>query len=118
MEPIAQNALSEALDNMWTKFLPQMEERVAVLEAAEAALAAGKLTPSQRVEATSAAHKLAGVLGAFGLAKGTILAREAEILYGNEPETGPVSAARLPQIAVQLRNLLESRKQNRGRRFT
>ncbi len=110
MEPAQQPALAAALDQMWTRFLPQMEERVAILEAAEAALAAGTLSITQRAEANAAAHKLAGVLGTFGLTKGTILAREAEIIYSGEPETDPAAAARLTEITAQLRTIVQNRK--------
>jgi len=109
MEPISQRALAEAVDQMWAKFLPQMKERVAVLESADEALAAGTLTTGQRAAANSAAHKLAGVLGTFGLTKGTILAREAEIIYSAEPETDPGAAAQLREISSRLRSLIEER---------
>ena len=110
MEPIAKPTLDEVLDQMWAKFLPQMEERIAALEAADAALAAGKLSIDQRAAANAAAHKLAGVLGTFGLTKGTILAREAEIVYSGEPETDPEAAAQLSRITDQLRMMIKSRK--------
>jgi HPt (histidine-containing phosphotransfer) domain-containing protein len=110
MDHIEQPALAEAIEQMWAKFLPQMEERLSVLEAADIALAAGTLSINQRAEANAAAHKLAGVLGTFGLTKGTILAREAEILYSGEPETDPAMAAELKKITAQLRALIESRK--------
>jgi len=110
MEPIAHKALEEAVDQMWIKFLPQMKERVAVLEAADVALAAGTLSLEERVAANSAAHKLAGVLGTFGLTKGTVLAREAEMIYSGEPETDPEAAAQLRKISAQLRVLIEERK--------
>ena len=57
--------------------------------------------------ANSAAHKLAGVLGTFGLTKGTVLAREAEIIYSGEPETDAEAAAQLRKISGQLRMLIE-----------
>jgi HPt (histidine-containing phosphotransfer) domain-containing protein len=110
MEPIAQQALTEVIEQMWVKFLPQMMERVAELESADAALAEGTLTIEQRIAANSAAHKLAGVLGTFGLTKGTILAREAEMIYSAEPETDPDAAAQLKSISSRLRILIESRK--------
>ncbi len=109
MEQAGQPSMSEALDQLWVKFLPQMEERVAVLEAASAALGEGKLSTVQREAANSAAHKLAGVLGTFGLTRGTILAREAEIIYSGEPETDPDAAAHLGEIAEQLRTIVASR---------
>lgn len=99
--------LNEALDQLWKQFLPQIEERVAVLETAGKALISGKLSTDQRAEANSAAHKLAGVLGTFGLTKGTILAREAEIFYAGEMD--PANAAHVNEIAVQLRALVAGR---------
>ena len=81
-----------------------MEERVAALEAAGTALTAGRLSDDQREAAQSAAHKLAGVLGTFGLTKGTILAREAEMLCSGDAD--PASAAQLTDIAAQLRSLI------------
>ena len=60
---------------MWAQFLPQIQERVAVLETAAEAFAAGRLS-KQHEAAKTAAHKLAGVLGTFGLTQGTVLARE------------------------------------------
>ncbi len=77
-EPSQQPSMKEALDRLWKQFLPQIEERVAALESAATALAADRLSHDQREAAHAAAHKLAGVLGTFGLTKGTILAREAE----------------------------------------
>jgi HPt (histidine-containing phosphotransfer) domain-containing protein len=110
MEHTGQPGLTEALQRLWVQFLPQMEERVAVLEAASVALAVGKLSTDQRGAANSAAHKLAGVLGTFGLTKGTILAREAEIIYSGEPDTDPEAASHLSKIAEQLRAIVDSRK--------
>ena len=109
MEPEDQPSLAEALDGLWVRFRPQMEERVAALEVASKALAEGKLSLEQRSAANSAAHKLAGVLGSFGLTQGTVLAREAEIIYSGEPETDPDAAARLSQIAEELKEIVASR---------
>ncbi len=110
MQRIQHPVLSEALDRLWVEFLPEMESRVATLEAASAALAVGKFSTAERGKANDAAHKLAGVLGTFGLTRGTILAREAEILYSGQPETDPEAAERLLEIANQLKAILASRK--------
>jgi len=95
---------------MWTKFLPELRERVAILEEANTALATGTLSVELRAKANAAAHKLAGVLGTFGLTRGTVLAREAEIVYSGEPDTDPVEAAHLQEIAAGLQAVLASRK--------
>ncbi|MDR3726256.1 MAG: Hpt domain-containing protein [Terracidiphilus sp.] len=110
MAPAKPTVLSEALDRLWIQFLPQMTERVSTLESAGSALAAGTLSVEQRAEANTAAHKLAGVLGTFGLTKGTVLAREAEILYSGEPDADQEDAARLTVIAAQLRTIVASKK--------
>jgi HPt (histidine-containing phosphotransfer) domain-containing protein len=109
MEANPQLPLTEALDRLWEQFLPQTEERIATLEAANQALAAGMLSDHQRAEANAAAHKLAGTLGTFGLTRGTILAREAEILY-SDGETDPAALTQLLEIAEQLIALVAGRK--------
>src|SRR5258708_13822132 len=110
METTAQQSMMEALDRLWGQFKAQMEERVALLEAANRALALDKLSKVQRGEANSAAHKLAGVLGTFGLTKGTVLAREAELFYSGDPEPDPDSLPPLEVIAQQLKAIVTSRK--------
>ena len=102
--------LSEAMNRLWEKFLPQMQERVMTLQSAAAQLARGTaLSIEEQNRAGADAHKLAGVLGTFGLKKGTDLAREAEGLYGGVLEPNPAIAARLSAIAEQLGLMLASR---------
>ena len=110
MDQSEQNALGQALDRMWAQFLPQMRERVAVLETAAKVFSANQLTVAQQQEANSAAHKLAGVLGTFGLTRGTVLAREVEMIYSRDGGPDRSLASRLSSIAVELRALVESRK--------
>ncbi len=78
----------QAMDGLWVRFLPEIKERVAVLEAAAQAAGEGTLTGKQREAAQAAAHKLAGVLGTFGLTRGTVLARELELTFGRESSPG------------------------------
>jgi HPt (histidine-containing phosphotransfer) domain-containing protein len=110
MDSSAQTALSAALDRMWAQFLPQMHERVDVLEAAAQAFAARQLSIDRQQQAQAAAHKLAGTLGTFGLTRGTVLARELEILYSQQNEPEPDLAERLSSTAVELRHLIDNRK--------
>jgi HPt (histidine-containing phosphotransfer) domain-containing protein len=109
-DPAGQSALTEALNRLWTQFLPQMEERVAILETAAQAFAAGRLSIEQHQAANAAAHKLAGVLGTFGLARGTALARELEIMYSRENGPDPALGERLTFIAAELRTIVATRK--------
>jgi HPt (histidine-containing phosphotransfer) domain-containing protein len=109
MDSAAQTALAEALDLMWARFLPEIKQRVAVLEAAAAAFSSGVFAPADQEAAAAAAHKLAGVLGTFGLAQGTALARELETIYSLPSAPQSASGVRLVSIAAQLRVLVESR---------
>ncbi len=106
----ADAALSQAIDRLWVRFLPEIRERVAILEAAAAAVSAKKLSPSRRKAAQAAAHKLAGVLGTFSLTRGTVLARETEVTYSRESAPSPSAGKRLAAIAAELRTMMESRK--------
>ena len=110
MSSINSPTLSAALERMWTRFYPEMIERLAVLETAAAACAAGRLNPPQIEAAAAAAHKLAGVLGTFGLAEGTELARKLENLYSAANGAARLPSTRLRAITVQLRSVIASRK--------
>jgi len=80
-----------------------------VLELAASALAQNPLTAAEREEAHAAAHKLAGVLGTFGLTRGTELARQLEIAFSLESTPGPDAGVKLAEIAAELRVIVESR---------
>lgn len=100
--------IAEIMNRMWDKYLSDIQERVAVLEDAASAVSQGTLTPELREQASSAAHKLAGVLGTFGLDQGTLLAREAESLYAGDGREALVDG-RAAEIAAQLRAAVASR---------
>jgi HPt (histidine-containing phosphotransfer) domain-containing protein len=103
-------AIADAMNRLWVRFLPQIEARVTTLEEAATALRAGALTGDLKEKACADAHKLAGVLGTFGLHEGTGLAREAEEAYRGDPEAGRKQVDHLAGIASQLRALLASRE--------
>lgn len=109
MDPTGKDSVAEAMDLLWARFLPQIEARVSALEAAAAALTGGTLIPAHREQAGAEAHKLAGVLGTFGLHEGTNLAREAELAFG-ERHAENVEAERLAEIAARLRAMVADRK--------
>ncbi len=104
-----QAAIDQAMNALWLKFLPQMQERLAILDAANRAIGEDKLSEDMRAEANAAAHKLAGVLGTFGLTKGTVLAREAEVMYAGDIGTDRHAVEHLEGIAHQLRSMIENR---------
>ena|SRR5579863_6112372 len=104
------SALSTALDKLWQRFLPEMIERITILESTVAAIAGSGFAPEQREAAQSAAHKLAGVLGTFGLARGTELARELELALAAEFSHDAEAAAKFASAVAELRELVQSRK--------
>lgn len=99
-----------ALDQLWTRFEPEIWGRVSILETAATACAAQQLTTELREAANAAAHKLAGTLGTFSLARGTELAREFEQLTLNDNLTDPALCSRLSSIASELHSIIASRK--------
>jgi len=116
MKPTAQTgadadaAFAQAMDVLWARFLPEIRERVVVLEEAARTTAARKLTGKQREASQAAAHKLAGVLGTFGLTRGTVLARELELAFARASPPHPDASARLAEATAELRAMIESRK--------
>lgn len=102
-------SVSAILDQLWVKFLPQLLERVTVIEQAAAALEHGNLSADLRAAAHSAAHKLAGSLGTFGVQTGTNLAREAESLLAGDSPISPDSSARLDRIVSNLNEVIQTR---------
>jgi HPt (histidine-containing phosphotransfer) domain-containing protein len=109
METADSSPLAEAMNRLWARFLPEIEERVATLELAATSIRDGSLSPALREQAGAAAHKLAGTLGTFGLDEGTELAREAEMLYADDTP-GSLMNIRPAAIAAQLRATLAKRK--------
>jgi HPt (histidine-containing phosphotransfer) domain-containing protein len=110
MESAEDSSLAQAMEKLWIRFLPQMQERLTTMEAANAAIAAGKLSQDHRTAANAAAHNLAGVLGTFGLTRGTVLAREAEVIYAGDIGTDRDALTTLRNIAAELRALIAAHK--------
>ena len=104
---LASPAMAAGLTRLWARFLPEVESRLEILSQAAIALSAGVLQDEEREPAHAAAHKLAGVLGTFGLHRGTELARQAEILLANP---GPsAQGAALASWVDELRILIAHR---------
>ncbi|GGG93626.1 Hpt domain-containing protein [Silvibacterium dinghuense] len=100
-DPTAQEKIAQALRGIWISSRATLEERISVLTQAGQALAAGTLDDSLRQQAESAAHKLAGVLGTFGMPRGSALASQLEQALGNEKSND--RHAEVQQWLVELR---------------
>jgi HPt (histidine-containing phosphotransfer) domain-containing protein len=95
----AEDKTTALLQKLWVKIQPVVEERIAVLDRASEAAAAGSLNDGLRKDAQSSAHKLAGALGMYGFDEGTRIARELEgLLDGGAPD-----AKQLSELVAELR---------------
>lgn len=99
--------LQAMLSALWDRSRHTVAERAALLQAAVEQLAHSRLDEATQLSAVDSAHKLAGVLGTFGLPRGTDLAREAEILFGQSPPPGKVEIERLQLLLAELTSLIE-----------
>ena len=102
--------VAEAMQRLWNQYLPQIQERVAVLESAALAVTNHTLSDEACASASAAAHKLAGVLGTFGLEEGTLLARKAESIYNAGTSAVASQSEILRAIASGIRALVASKK--------
>ena len=90
------------LEVMWKNSTATVAERVSMVRRAQQKLAQGTLDTVVRKEAESAAHKLAGILGTFGLPEGSALASKIERLLARE---GAVSKHQEQELAEWLDKL-------------
>ncbi len=94
-----------ALAEVWQRYEGTYNERLAILERANQAWQAGKLTGQLLEQAQWAAHKLAGSLGVFGLSQGSHLALEMEQLLTIELEVN--RSKQFSQLLTALKNVLK-----------
>lgn len=100
-----QEKIKQMLAHLWEEHRSEIQARVEIIAEACAAVRSGTLTEKQRLEAHSAAHKLAGVLGTFGRQEGTDLARTIEKHFA--PENGDsLNPAELNRAVESLRQAL------------
>jgi HPt (histidine-containing phosphotransfer) domain-containing protein len=103
--PNGADGLDDALRALWDRTLPRILGRVAVLDEAAAALAAGRLDDDLRDRARTEAHRLAGTLGTMGLPDASPVAKRLERLLEGGP--GPDDASSLVDGARTLREMAE-----------
>ncbi|RUT00844.1 hypothetical protein DSM106972_072530 [Dulcicalothrix desertica PCC 7102] len=73
--------MKTALTELWQNLQSQTNERLAVLQQTSTALTLNELAEEQKQQAQVTAHKLAGLLGVFGLAEGSRLAKQIEQMF-------------------------------------
>ena len=96
-----QEQIQKNLAELWKKYLPEIGERVGVLEHVCASLREGRFSEEERQAALAAAHKLAGAMGTFGRSHGTELAREIESML----ESGRLMPERIEEMKTRIEEL-------------
>ncbi len=99
------------LQIMWKSSRATIAERVATLRNAQQRLAEGSLDKITRKEAESAAHKLAGVLGTFGLPEGSAIASRIEVLLAQDAGINPRQQQDLAKWLDDLEGLIATKDQ-------
>lgn len=95
-----------ALKVVWEKFKGQNQARITILEQAIVALEQNSLESEIWQQARSAAHKLAGSLGVFGMSEGSQIAQAIEQILQAEPPLSPTQVQHLFSLVSSLRQLL------------
>jgi HPt (histidine-containing phosphotransfer) domain-containing protein len=98
--------LDAAIAALWRDAQPRALERVEVLEAAVAALAADGIDAPLSAAAEREAHKLAGALGTFGMPAGSTHARSIELRLAGG--AGPADTPELARGVAALRAIVEA----------
>lgn len=91
--------LAGKLNELWKASRPAILERMAALRAAHASLLANAADAPARREGREVAHKLAGVLGTFGLPQGSTIASSIESLLMSET---PLTPADISTLGMQI----------------
>ena len=94
--------LAERLAEMWRRSRPSVLERVDILRAVYEQLGIDAQNMEAQQRGREAAHKLAGILGVFGLSEGGEIASEIEGLLKSAM---PLTAGDLAEFGTQLARL-------------
>ena len=101
--------MDDLLQALWVKNYPILVERLKVIRAAKEKSDAGYLGEQARKDGEEAAHKLAGILGTFGLPQGSVLASKIEALLAGDPTSCSQRATELSSWLEELETVIASR---------
>lgn len=105
----AATRIAARITELWHSSRPSILERIAALHAAQSSLGSDPEDLSARNQGREAAHKLSGVLGVFGLPRGSELASEIEHLLLPGPSLGAGDLARLRTCIAELDTVISSK---------
>jgi HPt (histidine-containing phosphotransfer) domain-containing protein len=108
--------LHDLLATLWSRSRETISERLDVLRTTHRALRANPADKNARRAGADAAHKLAGILGTFGLPEGTNLARHAEVMLESAAPIRPFDLESLQKAIDQLHLMIEAKSKDAGKR--
>jgi len=101
--------LEDLLNSAWREYRGDIQERLDAVRNACAMAQTGSLTDEFRAQANSAAHKLAGVLGTFGLKDASRIALEIETMLAPGAPLNPQQLVRFEEQLALIVQGIESR---------
>lgn len=108
--------LHDLLATLWTRSQQTISDRLDTLRVTHRTLRANPADKTARKTGADAAHKLAGILGTFGLPEGTNLARRAEVMLESSAPIQPFDLEALQRTVDQLHQMIEAKSKDAGKR--
>jgi HPt (histidine-containing phosphotransfer) domain-containing protein len=108
--------LHDLLATLWSRSRETIGERLDVLRTTHRVLRANPANKNARRAGADAAHKLAGILGTFGLPDGTNLARQVEVMLESAAPVSPFDLEALQRAIDQLHLMIEAKSKDAGKR--
>jgi HPt (histidine-containing phosphotransfer) domain-containing protein len=108
--------LHDLLSTLWSRSRETILERLDVLRATVRALRANPADAAARKAGADAAHKLAGILGTFGLPEGTELARRSEVMLESPGPIRPFDLEALQSAVDRLQQMIDAKSKDAGKR--
>jgi HPt (histidine-containing phosphotransfer) domain-containing protein len=108
--------LHDLLTTLWSRSRQTIGERLDVLHATYRTLRLNPNDTTARRAGADAAHKLAGILGTFGLPTGTEVARRIEVLLESAAPLRTFDVESLQHLIGQLQQMIEEKSKDAGKR--
>jgi HPt (histidine-containing phosphotransfer) domain-containing protein len=108
--------LHDLLATLWARSRQTISDRLDVLRHTHRALRANPADKHARRAGADAAHKLAGILGTFGLPEGTDLARRVEVMLESSATIKPYDLESLQRTIDRLHQMIEAKSKDAGKR--
>jgi HPt (histidine-containing phosphotransfer) domain-containing protein len=108
--------LHDLLVTLWARSRQTINERLDVLRGSHRALRANPADKRARRGGADAAHKLAGILGTFGLPEGTNIARRVELMLESPAPLQSYDLESLERSIDQLHQMIEAKSKDAGKR--